>query len=145
MCPVQALSLCQPQTEVLTVSSAHCLCRCQQLFPLLCSDADSCASLLCPSQPITPPKPLPPLPYYGVMLQGSQGCLDSQCALGAELWWSGLHQRSGLFLMCCLSNCQQGPLPHPGFSWGLGNLCIQGLVSPLVMATTGPVLHCDMK
>lgn len=31
----------------------HCLCRCLQLFPFLCSEAASGASLLCPSQLIT--------------------------------------------------------------------------------------------
>ena len=39
------------------------------------------------------------------------------CMWGSELWWSGHHQRSGLLLMCCLSEGQQWlPPPHPGSS-----------------------------
>ena len=52
------------------LSLMHCLCRHQQLFPLCCSNADLGPSLLCSSQPIPPPQPLPPLPHCGFTLQG---------------------------------------------------------------------------
>lgn len=32
-----------------------------------------------------------------------------------------------------------------GFTQERGNLCIPGLVFPLIMATPDPVMHCDVK
>lgn len=57
------------------LSPIHCLCRCPQLFPLLCSDRAMSVKLLCFLQPVTAPTSKPPqiLLCCGVTLKDKWG------------------------------------------------------------------------
>ena len=72
------------------------------------------------------PQPLLSLPCWRVCYCAGEALMGSGHILGHLMWQSGLHQRSGLLLICCLCKCPPWARPRlfqPHAALGQLHLC----------------------
>ena len=135
------------------LSPMHSLCRQQELFSLLCSNAASSPSLLSASQLITSLSPCCPCPVLELPCRATGAQVDSWRVSGHELWWSSRHQRSRRLLMHSLGErcsvvCDSlrphglyNPWHSPCQNTGVGSCSLLQRIFPTQVSNSG-LLHC---